>query len=200
MKVTREEKEMARIMAEHWVVTDAVDEKQWWELVLHGGKLGYVLLFHKGVRNLSLCFGSDAGESPLLFCPLAENRKGASIVTPSVFSAIMKARIVNEKAAKEAKERESMRRHQNWPRDKRYPFPIINELLNNMPREIWEFRIITDNRHDSKGPYLSYIDGKTQDYFTGMQKVKKLRQEHPNSLFELQGFSVGGKFVCTCIE
>ncbi len=84
--------------------TTAKDESNWWELVQEGGRLGFVFLFHKGVKNLSLCRGSEAllgeifldteyGDSsirqvkmerPLLFCPSQENISRHISVEPEI--------------------------------------------------------------------------------------------------------------------
>jgi hypothetical protein len=202
--------------------TTAKDESGWWELVQEGGRLGFVFLFHKGVKNLSLCMGSevvlgelfldteygDSGiqqikmEEPLLFCPSQENIDVHISVDPDLYFHMLKFEIDNIKKYKKSLkwyERTDCPRREGGIR--KFDLQTVERWTKGDPLcpIIYNIRIMSDNRYLGQGPLLTYIESFWHTRFReAIDRVDDLRAKHPESIFDIHLFGHNNQFIGCC--
>lgn len=178
--------------------TTAKDEQQWESIAREAGSLGFLILFHKGIKNLSFCQGSDHGDSPVLFCPEDTNIRSHVSVDAEMYRMMLRLEIERRKKQKKAHSEEHYRRYRIWPRNKRYTDDIVSILMQGNPPEIFKFLIMTDHRHE-KEPFFGYVDDSFGDLAEARRAMTTLKEQHPGSMFEVHAFSVGKRYICACI-
>lgn len=201
--------------------TTAKNEKQWMEIVKRAGECGFLFLFHRGIKNLSICRGSeydiarfffDSGDSesvvmrlekPILFCPSEENIDNHIAVKPEVYLHMIE---LEGRAIYEYKYRENRRRLDVWEMRGKSKKLHLNEIdrlsrfdgnYSELPF-ILNFKIISDNKHLKGSSDIRYINSY---WHTRLQEaiddLSALRAEHPESLFDLHCFGKDNEFVCS---